>query len=287
METGAFKGYETSLSNPGILWIRFNRPERKNGMTSVMKRELTETLTQAQMDDEVRVIVFVGSGDSFCAGDDLKGYVSAMRENDDGSVPLIPPGHDNAMGTYAGLRTISQALNTRVRELDKITIAALNGSAIQSGFSLALSCDFRIASEQASMGSGTMRFALLPDEGGHYLLVQHIGLAQTIDFVMRKKIVSALQAKDLGLVHEVVPDKDLEVEAAKLAKQMAEGPQVAMRLLKRTVYNAAEMTWLQSLDDIAGKTAVSDHHPDAEEGIASFREKRAPKFNKWLSEKFS
>ena len=287
METGTFKGYETSLSDPGILWIRFNRSERKNGMTSVMKRELIETLTQAQMDDEVRVLVFIGSGDSFCAGDDLKGYTSAMRENADGLVPLIPPGHDNAIGTYAGLRTISQALNTRVRELDKITIAAVNGIAIQTGFSLALSCDFRIASEQASMGSGTMRFALLPDEGGHYLLVQHIGLAQTIDFVMRKKIVSALQAKDLGLVHEVVRDEDLEMETAKLAKQMAEGPQVAMRLLKRTVYNAAEMNWLQSLDDIAGKTAVNDHHPDAEEGIASFREKRAPKFNKWLSEKFS
>ena len=287
METGTFKGYETSLSDPGILWIRFNRPERKNGMTSVMKRELIETLTQAQMDDEVRVLVFIGSGDSFCAGDDLKGYTSAMRENADGLVPLIPPGHDNAIGTYAGLRTISQALNTRVRELDKITIAAVNGIAIQTGFSLALSCDFRIAAEQASMGSGTMRFALLPDEGGHYLLVQHIGLAQTIDFVMRKKIVSALQAKDLGLVHEVVRDEDLEMETAKLAKQMAEGPQVAMRLLKRTVYNAAEMNWLQSLDDIAGKTAVNDHHPDAEEGIASFREKRAPKFNKWLAEKFS
>jgi len=287
METGTFKGYETSLSDPGILWIRFNRPERKNGMTSVMKRELIETLTQAQMDDEVRVLVFIGSGDSFCAGDDLKGYTSAMRENADGLVPIIPPGHDNAIGTYAGLRTISQALNTRVRELDKITIAAVNGIAIQTGFSLALSCDFRIASEQARMGSGTMRFALLPDEGGHYLLVQHIGLAQTIDFVMRKKIVSALQAKDLGLVHEVVRDEDLEMETAKLAKQMAEGPQVAMRLLKRTVYNAAEMNWLQSLDDIAGKTAVNDHHPDAEEGIASFREKRAPKFNKWLSEKFS
>ena len=61
METGIFKGYETSLSDPGILWIRFNRPERKNGMTSVMKRELIETLTQAQMDDGVRVLVFVGS----------------------------------------------------------------------------------------------------------------------------------------------------------------------------------------------------------------------------------
>ena len=79
MKTGTYKGYETSLSEPGVLWIRFNRPDRKNGMTSVMKRELIETLTQAQMEDAVRVIVFTGSGDSFCAGDDLKGYATAMR----------------------------------------------------------------------------------------------------------------------------------------------------------------------------------------------------------------
>ncbi|GIS65948.1 MAG: hypothetical protein CM1200mP4_2960 [Rhodospirillaceae bacterium] len=86
------------------------------------------------------------------------------------------------------------------------------------------------------------------------------------------------------MVHEVVGAENLEMEVIKLAEQMAEGPQVAMRLLKRTVYNAAEMNWLQSLDDIAGKTAVNDHHPDAEEGVKSFKEKRAPKFNRWLSE---
>ena len=284
MKIGKYKGYETSLSEPGILWIRFNRPDRKNGMTSVMKRELIETLTQAQMADAVRVIVFIGSGDSFCAGDDLKGYATAMRENDDGQTPLIPPGHEHGIGTYAGLRTISQALNTRIRELDKITIAAVNGVAIQTGFSLALSCDFRIAATEARLGSGTLRFALLPDEGGHYLLLQHIGLAQTLDFLMRKKLVTAKEAKTLGLVHEVVSGEKFFAAAEAFARDMAMGPQVAMRLLKRTVYNAAEMHWLQALDDIAGKTAVTDHHPDAEEGVASFKEKRSPKFNKWLVE---
>ncbi|MFP6716266.1 MAG: enoyl-CoA hydratase/isomerase family protein [Alphaproteobacteria bacterium] len=283
MKTGTYKGYETSLSEPGVLWIRFNRPDRKNGMTSVMKRELIETLTQAQMEDAVRVIVFTGSGDSFCAGDDLKGYATAMREDDDGQVPLIPAGHDHGVGTYAGLRTISQALNTQIRELDKITIAAVNGVAIQTGFSLALSCDFRIAAREARLGSGTLRFALLPDEGGHYLLVQHIGLAQTLDFVMRKKIVPASEAMELGLVHEVVRSEELMAATEALATELAAGPQVAMRLLKRTVYNAAEMNWLQALDDIAGKTAVTDHHPDATEGVASFKEKRMPHFNKWLS----
>lgn len=283
MKTGKYKGYETALSEPGILWIRFNRPERKNGMTSAMKRELIETLTQAQMENAVRVIVFTGSDNSFCAGDDLKGYTTAMREDDDAQIPVIPAGHDHGIGTYTGLRTISQALNMRVRELDKVTIAAVNGIAIQSGFSLALACDFRIAAKDAQLGSGTLRFGLLPDEGGHYLLVEHIGLAKTLEFILRKKIVSASEAKELGLVHEVVDGKTLMSEAEKLAQEMAAGPQVAMRLLKRSVYNAAEMNWLQALDDIAGKTSVVDHHSDAVEGVAAFKEKRMPEFNKWLS----
>jgi 2-(1,2-epoxy-1,2-dihydrophenyl)acetyl-CoA isomerase len=283
MKTGEFKGYETSISDPGILWIRFNRPEQKNGMTSAMKRDLIETLTEAQMSNDVRVIVFTGSGDSFSAGDNLKGYAELDRETE-GQVPLIHPGHDSGIGTYAGLRTVSQALNTTIREMDKITIAAINGIAIQTGFSLALACDFRIASSIARMGSGTLRFALLPDEGGQYLLVQHLGLARTMDFLMRKRIVPAIEALELGLVNEVVSPADLISAADRLARDMASGPQVAMRLLKRSIYNAADMNWLQALDDIAGKTAVTDHHPDAREGVASFKEKRKPQFNAWLDD---
>ncbi|NOX51606.1 MAG: enoyl-CoA hydratase/isomerase family protein, partial [Gammaproteobacteria bacterium] len=179
--------------------------------------------------------------------------------------------------------TISQRLNTAVRSLDKLTICALNGVAIQTGFSLALCCDFRIAADTARMGSATLRFGLLPDEGGQYLLVQAMGVAKTMDFIMRKKIVTAQQALELGLVHEVVPAEQLETATMALATELANGPQVSMRLLKRSIYNAAELTWEQSLDEIAAKTAVSDHHPDAREGVSSFREKREANFNAWLN----
>ena len=280
MDTGEFRGFNVTLRDPGIAWFQFSTPERLNGMTATIKRDLVEAVTQAQMDNGVRVVVFTGSGRAFCAGDDLKGYGAKIPG--EALVPEISHGHDSAIGTYNGLRTISQRVNTAIRGLDKLTIAAINGVAIQTGFSLALSCDFRIAAQGARMGSATLRFGLLPDEGGQYLLVQLMGVARTMDFLMRKRIVEADEALALGLVNEVVATDELEARAMDLATEFANGPQVSMRLLKRSVYNAAEMNWEQSLDEIAAKTGISDHHPDAREGVRAFHEKRQAKFNDWL-----
>ncbi len=271
-------GFETSKTDNGVLTVTFNRPEAMNASTAPMKRDLVELLTQAQMDDDVRVLVFTGQGRAFWAGDDLKGY----EKDRTGATAPIFGGHHNASGTYNGLRTISQAVNTAVRHLDKLTIAAINGFAIQTGFSFALACDFRIAARSARMGSATLRFGLLPDEGGQWLLTQHMGVAKAMDFMMRKRIVDADAACELGLVHEVVDDDELPAAAAALASELAEGPQVAMRMLKRSIHLAAQLTWDQSLDEIASKTAITDHLPDAAEGVNSFVEKREPQYNAWL-----
>ena len=271
-------GFETSMGDSGVLTVTFNRPEAMNASTAPMKRDLIELLTQAQMDDDVRVLVFTGQGRAFWAGDDLKGY---ERDQTAATAPIFG-GHHNASGTYNGLRTISQAVNTAVRHLDKLTIAAINGFAIQTGFSFALACDFRIAARSARMGSATLRFGLLPDEGGQWLLVQHLGVAKAMDFMMRKRIVDAETAGELGLVHEVVDDDDLPAATAALAAELADGPQVAMRMLKRSIHLAAQLSWDQSLDEIAAKTAITDHLPDAAEGVASFVQKRDPQYNAWL-----
>ncbi len=278
MQVGTFRGFEIALHDPGVALITFNQPDRLNGMTQGMKRDLVEVLLEAQMDDAVRVVVLTGSGRAFSAGDDITGRPVVGR----GARALVPdtaPGHGDPIGTYEGLRMLSQTLNLAVRNLDKLSIAAVNGVAIQTGLSLALACDFRVASSDARLGSGTLRFGLMPDEGGQFLLVQLLGVAGTIDFLMRSRIVDAAEALALGLVHEVVPPEQLRDRAMELARELAEGPQVAMRLLKRSVYNAAEMTFAQALDDIATKTGISDHHPDAREGMAAFREKRKPRFN--------
>lgn len=279
MQTGTYCGFEVTGRDPGIATITFNRPERLNGTSSAMKRDLIEVLTQMQMDDSVRVVIFTGTGRGFCAGDTIG---PEYRDDQPVATSRLNPGHGHTLGTYDGLRVVSQGLNRAIRDLDKMTIAAINGVAIQTGLSLALCCDFRIASTDARLGSATLRFGLLPDEGGHYLLVQHLGLSKAMDFLFRKRIVGAQEAADLGLVHEVVEPDRLEQAALELATELAEGPQVAMRLLKRATYNAAELSWNQALDDIAVRTPMADHHPDAGEGGAAYREKRAAAFNSWL-----
>lgn len=278
LEPDTYRGFDLALHDPGIALITFNQPERLNGMTQDMKRDLCEVLVMSQMDDSVRVVVFTGSGRAFSAGDDISGK---PRESA-GARALaqrVPAGHDSPMGTYEGLRMLSQSLNLAIRNLDKMTIAAINGVAIQTGLSLALSCDFRIASTDARLGSGTLRYALMPDEGGHFLLIQMMGVPKTMDFLMRNRIVSGQEALDLNLVHEVVPPEELLPRTMDLARELAGGPQTAMRLLKRSIYTAAETTFAHALDDIATKTAISDHDPDAREGVKAFQEKRSPKFN--------
>ena len=279
MRTGEFTGFSVTLRNPGIAWIQFNTPERLNGLTHRIKRDLVETINQAQMDNAVRVMVFTGSGRAFCAGDDISGQKKPI--SGEPLMPPIPAGHDNEIGTYEGLRHLSQTLNLALRNCDKIAIAAVNGIAIQTGMTLALACDFRVAAASAKLGSATLRFGLLPDEGGQYLCVQLMGVAKSMDFFINKRILSADQALELGLLHEVVDDHELESRAMEMATDIANGPQVAQRLLKRSIYNAADMIFEQSLDEIAAKTAISDHHPDAKEGGLAFREKREPKFNAW------
>ena len=280
MLTGEFTGFSVTLRNPGIAWIQFNTPERLNGLTHRIKRDLVETINQAQMDNAVRVMVFTGSGRAFCAGDDISGQKKPI--SGEPLMPPIPAGHENEIGTYEGLRHLSQTLNLALRNCDKIAIAAVNGIAIQTGMTLALACDFRVAAASAKLGSATLRFGLLPDEGGQYLCVQLMGVAKSMDFFINKRILSADQALELGLLHEVVDDYELESRAMEMATDIANGPQVAQRLLKRSIYNAADMIFEQSLDEIAAKTAISDHHPDAKEGGLAFREKREPKFNAWL-----
>lgn len=273
-----YSGFTVESRPDGICIITLNRPSALNGFDWSVKRDITEAMTQLAYDNTSRVVIFTG-GDNFSAGDNF-GQQSTDIWREARSQPVTRARHDS-LSTYSSLRTVSQNMIRAVRNLDKLTIAAIDGYAIQSGLSLALACDFRIATPRAKLGSATLRMGYLPDEGGHFLLVQSLGVARAKDFLFRKRIVDGADALAMGLINEVVDPSELMSRALELAAELAEGPQVAMRLLKHAIDNAADMTFEQACMDIAVRTAISDHHPDAKEGAAAFREKprRKPVFN--------
>ncbi|MBW8824846.1 MAG: enoyl-CoA hydratase/isomerase family protein [Acidobacteria bacterium] len=281
MIEGSYQGFDATVDGDGIAIITFNRPERLNAMSFGARRDLCEVLTLAQFDDAVRVVVLTGTGRGFIAGVNNK---SAEPEPPT-LVSDLPEGFSKVpVNLYARLATYAQDPARVIRRLDKITIAAVNGAAIQLGLSVVLACDFAIAARSAQLGSATLRMGWQPDEGGHWLLVEHLGVKRALDFLLRKRIVTGDEAAELGLVNDSVDDELLMERTMELARELAAGPQVAMRLLKKAVYNAAHLTFDQAGDDIATKTALSDFHDDAHDGSKAFFEKRPPVFNQWLEQ---
>jgi 2-(1,2-epoxy-1,2-dihydrophenyl)acetyl-CoA isomerase len=247
-----------------------------------MKRDLIAIIEQCQFDDRVRVLVFTGKGSAFCAGDDVRASWSQDAE----PVTIgrrLPDGKDVPIRNYGALRWFSHELNRAIRRLDKLTIAAINGYALQSGLSLALACDFRLASTEAKLGSATLRFGLMPDEGGHFLLVEYLGAPRAMDFIMRRRIITADVALELGLVNQVSAPEALMNDAAELAEELAAGPQVAMRMLKGSIYAARNLTFEEALAEISAKSSLTDSHDDVAAGRAIFRGEAGQHFNDWLS----
>jgi 2-(1,2-epoxy-1,2-dihydrophenyl)acetyl-CoA isomerase len=280
MIVGSYQGFDVEMRDGGVALATFTRPERLNAMSFGMRRDLVEILTMAQLDDSVRVVVITATGRGFCAGM----HLASGEPEPPTLAPGRPDGAHEPVNLYGQLRLYSAELTRAVRRLDKLTVAAVNGYAIQIGLSLALACDYVVAARSAKLGSATLRMGYQPDEGGHWLLVEHLGVKRALDFVMRQRIVDADEAAAMGLVTEVVADGELLDRALELARELAGGPQVAMRFLKRALYNAEHFTFDQAADDIAVRTAITDYHVDAREGAPAWLRKEQPVFNRWLDE---
>lgn len=276
---GRFADLTVELREDRIAIITFRRVDKLNGLTWPMRRDLTEICQQLAYDNRSDVIIITG-GEHFSAGDAF-GQTNEQRNWHEAATPRLDRQRYDSLSLYSMLRSLNQGVPKALRALDKITIAAMDGVAIQSGLTVALSCDFRIATPRARLGSATLRMGFMPDEGGHQLLVEQLGLARAKDFLLRKRIVNGEEALRLGLVHELAEPDALLDRAIAFAHELLEGPQVAMRLLKHAIDNAADLTFEQACVDIAARAAIAHDHPDAREGLAAFTAKprRAPVFN--------
>ena len=250
-----------------VVTITMNRPEKMNAYSEVMVHEIITALSNARDDDEVRSVIITGAGRGFCSG----GEVSA-----DYRYPERYRGH--RLESMLEMRENFHQLVRFLWRFDKPTVAAINGAAVAGGLTLALCCDFRIAAESAKLGDTSLRFALMPDEGGAWIFPRVMGLANALKMSLFSEIYPAQKAKELGLVHEVTTVENLMSVAWEWAKRLAAGPPIAMRITKRMMYKQMQMDLENALEDAALGTLVTNYCDDVMEGVAAFHEKRNPTF---------
>ena len=263
-------GYETIIldKKERIATITLNRPERLNAMNEQMSEELLAAFDDVANDEEVRVIVITGAGRAFCAGEDVKVRPGETPQRKKTSVQI-------ALG--AGGR-LNDRMVLAPRSIPKPVIAAVNGAAVGQGLSICLHCDIRIASENARLGAVWALRGIPPESLGAYVLPQIVGIPKAIELIFTGRIISAQEAKGIGLVTEVYPADRFTEATQELAGSLAKGAPIALALAKRGIYQFADLYLAAAMQferfslDYAFKTE------DREEGIRSFLEKRAADF---------
>lgn len=250
-----------------VATVTLNRPRKLNAYSEIMVHEILAALADAHDDDDVRAVIITGTGRGFCSGGDI---------GRDFQYPARYRGH--RMESMLEMRENMHELVKFLQRFDKPTIAAVNGAAVAGGLTLALSCDFRIAAESARLGDTSLKFGLIPDEGGAYLFPRFLGLERALKMSLLSEVYPAQKALELGLVTEVVPDAELMSKARAWAERLAAGPPIAIRITKRMMYKQLTMSLDNALEDAALGTMVANYTEDVKEGIAAFHEKRAPKF---------
>jgi 2-(1,2-epoxy-1,2-dihydrophenyl)acetyl-CoA isomerase len=250
-----------------VATITFNRPAKLNAYSEVMVHEILAALADARDDNGIRAVILTGTGRGFCSGGDI---------GQDFEYPSRYRGH--RLESMLEMRENMDQLVTFLQRFDKPTIAAVNGAAVAGGLTLALSCDFRIAAESARLGDTSLKFALIPDEGGAHLFPKFMGLERALKMSLFSEVYPAREAKELGLVTEVVPDAELMATARKWAERLADGPPIAIRITKRMMYKQQTMSLENALEDAALSTIATNYTADVKEGIAAFHEKRKPNF---------
>lgn len=249
----------------GATWIRLDRPDKLNALTSVMSDELCEVFEEAAGDEAVRAVVVAGSGRGFCAGQDLTEFRDAYAA---GERPDI---EHHLEETYHRLIPL-------MVECPKPTIAAVNGVAAGAGLSLALACDLRVSSDAATFTQAFVKIGLVPDSGGTFLLPRAVGQAKALELSMTGDVIDAAEAERIGLVHRIVPADDFEAEVADLAARLASMPTAAIGETKTLLREAATLDLDEALRREAKAQSRMGQTEDHLEGVTAFAEKRQPKF---------
>ncbi len=241
--------------------ISMNIPKTMNAINLDMHRDLYSAFTAANEDSNVRCIILTGEGKAFSSGADLTSVNLQVRVD---------------YGDYLA-KTYNKLLRYMMN-IKKPIIAAIHGAAAGAGLSLALACDFRLASEEAKLTLAFIKIGLIPDAGAHFFLPRILGISKAMELSALGTVVSGEEAEKMGLVNHLFPTSRFDEEVNKFARQLSQMPTFAFGKMKEIMYKSME----NDLDSVLGweeegqrQAGVSEDHL---EGVAAFLEKRKPIF---------
>ena len=242
-----------------ILRIELNRPAKKNAMTSSMYVTLAELFNDAANDEDVRVVLWYGAGDSFCAGNDIEDFLKN------------PPGPGESP---------QARLENALVIFDKPLVTAIRGAAIGGGTTMLTHCDFVYAGESAKFQMPFINLGLVPEFGSSCSLPTWLGHLRASELLLLGLPFGAARAAELGLVSRVVPDPNLLATATQTAEQLAAKPAGALQTCKKLLKRSAREQMEQAMRVENEAYAVLLRSPDAKEALTAFLEKRKPDFTK-------
>jgi 2-(1,2-epoxy-1,2-dihydrophenyl)acetyl-CoA isomerase len=249
----------------GVLILTLNRPARLNALTEELHEQLQLAVAAASRDAGIGAVVLTGAGRAFCSGGDLVG-----RKHGAGTAPTMEQRADE-------LRRHGETARL-LHDMPKPTLAMLNGVAAGAGLALALACDLRIASHDSSMTTSYVKVAMSGDLGASYFLTQLVGSAKARELLLLSDKIDATEALRIGLVNRIVHAGSLRAATMELAQQLAQGPAVAMRYIKRNLACAETGSLEEVLQSEAVAMARCGRTQDAKEAASAFKEKRPPIF---------
>ena len=244
-----------------IATLIINRPEKRNAVNNAVVEEIDRALDQLESDPDLRVLILTGAGEkAFVAGADI-------HELDK---------RDTHLGRTETRRR--QEVYTRIEQLEIPSIAAINGWALGTGLELTLVCTLRVASSKARMGQPEVKLGIIPGAGGTFRLPRLVGLGRAMEMVLTGEPVTADEAFAMGLVNRVVPPEKLMEEVRALSDMLVARPKLAVQYAKEAVLRCSEGALSEGLAHESYLHALSCGTEDKQEGVASFLEKREPKF---------
>ena len=246
-----------------ILEIALNRPEAFNAFSLDMMVMLCDALAGAATNDSIKGVLLTGEGAAFCAGGDLK-WISLQAGDAGATLHRLAPQFHIAI--------------TEIRRMAKPVVAAINGIAAGGGFSLALACDFRVIGETAVLRQGYTSNGLSIDGGGTFALPRLVGLARALEIAAFDQPISALQALEWGLVTKIVADNEVQKEAFAMLERLSKTSLHSFAWSKRLFLGSFGNTLETQLEMERRGISKCAGHPDGQEGIKAFVEKRKPVF---------